>query len=80
MPPFVDGLFYKADGLSPFAMYGNKVLTSLNELQVNKDGNVISSNANTPSGSLGQKITINSKGFVVVKDHMVLPKNCRYFM
>jgi len=67
-PAFVDGLFYKADGLSPFAMYGNKVLTSLSELQVSKSGNVISYNINTPAGSLKpDEYAVNSRGFVVVK-------------
>lgn len=62
--PFTDGVFYKADGLSPFAMYGNKVLTRLDELQVGKDGFVL----NTGGGTLRpDDFTINSKGFVVVK-------------
>lgn len=64
LPPFTDGLFWKNVNISPFAMYGNKVLTSLSELEVDKTtGKVI--NAAGGIYTLND-FSVNSRGFVVL--------------
>lgn len=64
LPPFISGLYRKDAGLSPFAMYGNKALTSLSELEVDKSG--IVTNAGGGTRKLDEFV-MNQKGFVVYK-------------
>lgn len=60
-------LFRKAPGYSAYAFWGYKVLRSLDELQVDKNGNVI----NAGNGTLKPgDFAINSMGFVVEKSKM----------
>ena len=65
VPPFVSGLYRKDVGLSPFAMYGQKALTSLSELAVDKGTGLVT---NAAGGThILDDFTMNQKGFVVLK-------------
>lgn len=64
LPAFVSGLYRKDVGLSPFAMYGLKALTSLSELEVDKSTNFVT-NAAGGTHTLDE-FAINQKGFVVL--------------
>jgi len=70
IPEFLDGgLFWKGQGLSAYAFYGQKVIRSIDDLQVDGSGNVISrtsTGAIVGGGSLQKgAFTVNSMGFVV---------------
>ncbi|MFT3826313.1 MAG: SusC/RagA family TonB-linked outer membrane protein [Chitinophagaceae bacterium] len=65
LPPFVSGLYRKEVGVSPFAMYGQKALTSLSELSVDKSTGLVT---NAAGGThLLDDFTVNKMGFVVLK-------------
>ena len=68
LPPFVDGLYRKDAGLSPFAMYGIKALTSLDQLAVDKTTGLVT-NAGGGTRTI-KEFALNQKGFVVLASNM----------
>ena len=68
LPPFTDGLYWKDVNVSPFAMYGNKVLTSLSELEVDKTSGKVINAAGAAYGL--SDFVVNSRGFVVLASQL----------
>ncbi len=64
LPPFVNGLYRKDDGLSPWAMWGNKAITSLSELEVDAATRIVT-NAAGGTHTIDE-FSVNSRGFVVL--------------
>jgi TonB-linked SusC/RagA family outer membrane protein len=65
-PDFTSGRFRKATGVSPFAFWGQKVLTKLSELQLDANGKVINAGTNLTIADF----TINKLGYVVEKSKL----------
>lgn len=64
VPEFTSGDFRKAAGISPYSYYGYSILTSLSQLEVNKDGFV----TNAGGGVLRpEDFAVNKLGIVVLK-------------
>lgn len=67
VPAFTsNGLFRKDVGLSAYAFWGQKVLRSLSDLQVDKNGVVL----NAGSGLRPEDFVLNPQGFVVEKSKL----------
>lgn len=67
VPEFTSGDFRKAAGISPYSYYGYSILTSLSQLQVDKNGFV----SNAAGGTLKpEDFTVNKLGFVVLKSQI----------
>lgn len=67
VPEFTSGDFRKATGISPYSYYGYSILTSLSQLEVDKNGFV----SNAAGGTLRpEDFTVNKLGFVVLKSQI----------
>ncbi|GGH73295.1 TonB-linked SusC/RagA family outer membrane protein [Filimonas zeae] len=64
VPEFTSGDFRKAAGISPYSYYGYSILTSLSQLETDKNGFV----SNAAGGTLRPEyFAVNKLGFVVLK-------------
>jgi TonB-linked SusC/RagA family outer membrane protein len=64
LTPFPSGLYFKDAGLSPFAMWGQVALTSLDQLEVDKNTGLV---VNAAGGTRTlDEFVVNDRGFVVL--------------